>query len=90
VKIADRDDEVYGIGTEIGGIIDIQRYCPDIRADLGAEPCIRDKFQGLPFAFRCDGRSCLDDVDSDIGQFGSNLKFLFGIQRDSGSLLTIP
>ena len=41
-------------------------------------------------ARRCRGRAGFDDVNADRCKLGGNLEFLFGCQRDAGSLLPVP
>jgi len=89
VQVADGNDEVDRVRTEVARIIDVLADGPDIGTDLCREPCIRDEPEGVPFPFRGGNRPCLYDMDTDIRKERCDLKFLFRVERDARRLFAI-
>lgn len=89
MQVADGNDEVDRVCTEIARIIDVLADSPDIGADLSREPRIRDEPEGIPLPIRGGNRPCLYYVDTDIRKERCNLEFLFRVERDTRRLFAV-
>ncbi len=79
MQVAHRDDEMNGIRTKIGGIIDVLLQCPDIRAAFGPESRFSDEPYRLAFALRSGCRTGFYDRNTDIRKPGCDFEFLSGL-----------